>query len=66
MHYVCRPDVEVCPDFALVAVYTQNLLAEEAGNEGDLNIVYTTKRSNDDAVEESVSGEVFLFVITCE
>ena len=41
-------------------------MAQAAGKDGNLNVVYKTARSNDDAVAESVSGEVFLFVITCE
>eukprot|EP00904_Undaria_pinnatifida_P008203 jgi/Undpi1/4512/HiC_scaffold_18.g07866.m1 len=33
-------------------------------NFGDLNIKYMTGRSLDDGLEESVSGEIFLFVVT--
>lgn len=42
----------------------QDLIAEEAENYDDLNINYFTGRSIDDALEESVSGEIFLFVAT--
>lgn len=31
-----------------------------------LNVFYITSRSIDDALEESVSGEIFLFITTCE
>ncbi|CAM9459401.1 unnamed protein product [Scytosiphon promiscuus] len=31
-----------------------------------LNVFYLTSRSTDDALEESVSGEIFLFITTCE
>lgn len=31
-----------------------------------LNVFYLTSRSTDDALAESVSGEIFLFITTCE
>lgn len=39
--------------------------AERVGAQG-LNVVYSTSRSMDDALSESVSGEIYLFVATCE
>lgn len=47
----------------------QDFLALEVelaeGNSG-LNLVYSTGRSLNDALEETIAGEVFLFVITCK
>lgn len=31
-----------------------------------LNVFYLTSRSTDDALQESLSGEIFLFLTTCE
>lgn len=31
-----------------------------------MNVLYLTSRSTDDALAESVSGEMFLFITTCE
>ena len=33
---------------------------------GVLSVAYITSRSTDDGLNESVNGETFLFVITCE
>ena len=44
---------------------SQDLIEAEQDNYGDLNIEYMTGRSLDDGLEESVSGEIFLFVATC-
>lgn len=44
----------------------QDLLEAEAENMDVFNIHYLTSRSIDDALEESVSGEIFLFITTCE
>lgn len=33
---------------------------------GTLNVFYITSRSIDDALGESIGGEIILFVITCE
>lgn len=42
------------------------LLEEEAGMNGDtFNVVYRTGRSIDDALAESISGEIILFAATC-
>lgn len=43
----------------------QDLIVDEADNFGELNINYFTGRSIDDALAESVSGEIFLFIATC-
>lgn len=47
----------------------QNFFGDEAGairEEDGVNVVYFTSRSLDDALGESVSGEIFLFGTTCE
>lgn len=46
----------------------QDYLGDETGSveEEGVNIVYFTSRSLDDALSESVAGEIFLFVATCE
>lgn len=47
----------------------QDFLEGELGGwepEHGINAVYYTGRSLDDALSESVSGEIFLFVVTCE
>lgn len=38
----------------------------EVDNIDVFNVKYMTGRSIDDALEESISGEVFLFIVTCE
>lgn len=43
-----------------------DLMDDEVDNYKDtFTLVYLTGRSIDDALEESVTGEVFLFIITC-
>lgn len=44
----------------------QDLLEAEADTYSVFNVLYLTGRSIDDALEESVSGELFLFITTCE
>lgn len=44
----------------------QELMGAEAENHDVFNIKYLTARSISDALNESLSGELFLFVITCE
>lgn len=44
----------------------QELVGEEASKSGVFNIKYLTARSISDALNESLSGELFLFVITCK
>ena len=44
----------------------QELMGEEAGYYDIFNIKYFTGRSIGDALNESLSGELFLFGITCE
>lgn len=47
--------------------YFETLMARETANFEDVfNIKYLTGRSISDALNESLSGELFLFVITCE
>ena len=41
-------------------------MEDEADNVDVFNLKYITGRSIDDALEESISGEIFLFVVTCE
>lgn len=38
----------------------------EVDNIDVFNVKYMTGRSIDDALEESISGETFLFIVTCE
>lgn len=59
-------------DLALLAevnewqLIVQDFLEVELGGwSPEYNAVYYTGRSLDDALAESVSGEIFLFVITC-
>lgn len=44
----------------------QDLMADEADELDYLNLVYFTGRSIDDALEESVSGDVHLLIMICE
>lgn len=45
----------------------QGLMSEVADSfSSTFNVVYRTGRSIDDALEESISGELYLFVTTCE
>lgn len=44
----------------------QDLMAKEAEELDYLNLVYFTSRSIDDAIEESISGDVHLLIIICE
>lgn len=40
---------------------------DEAADDFDvLDVFYLTSRSTDDALNESVTGEMFLFITTCE
>lgn len=44
----------------------QDLFADDADSYSDtFTVVYFTGRSIDDALEESVTGEIFLFITTC-
>lgn len=45
----------------------QKLMADEVETHADtIDLTYLTGRSIDDALAESLSGEIFLFVITCK
>lgn len=44
----------------------QDLLEEESDADDVYNIQYLTARSIDDALDESISGEISLFIATCE
>lgn len=44
----------------------QDRMRQKAAGVDTLNVAYFTGRSMDDSLAESVSGEVFLFVVTCE
>lgn len=58
--------LEEVNDWQLVV---QDFLGGELGgwaSEHNVNAVYYTGRSLDDALSESISGEIFLFVVTCE
>lgn len=45
----------------------QDTLGETAADfADDLNVFYFTSRATDDALADSISGEVVLFVITCK
>lgn len=44
----------------------QDAMAGEVDNADLFNLYYFTERSIDDALAESLSGEIFLFITTCE
>ena len=44
----------------------QDRMRKKAAEIESLNVAYFTGRSMDDSLAESVSGEIFLFVVTCE
>lgn len=44
----------------------QDRMRKKAAEIESVNVAYFTGRSMDDSLAESVSGEVFLFVVTCE
>ena len=44
----------------------QDRMKTKAAEIESLNVAYFTGRSMDDSLAESVSGEVFLFGVTCE
>ncbi|CBJ26534.1 conserved unknown protein [Ectocarpus siliculosus] len=44
----------------------QDAMDEAANNFDVFDVFYLTSRSTDDALNESVTGEMFLFIITCE
>lgn len=52
---------------SVVCFSLQDTMEEKQDDFADvLNVFYLTSRSTDDALEESLSGELFLFVVTCE
>lgn len=44
----------------------QDRMRRKAAEIESLNVAYFTGRSMDDSLAESVSGEIFLFGVTCE
>lgn len=62
-HHSCFPFQRRSP----LASFAQDAVEEAAPDfAGTLNVFYITSRSIDDALEESITGEIMLFVATCE
>lgn len=59
-------NTETYEDISAWQLEFQDLLEEESDADDVFNILYLTGRSIDDALNESVSGEIPLFFTTCE
>lgn len=52
--------------FHALVEHVEGGLSDSASSMTVLNLKYQTGRSIDDALAESISGETFLFIVTCE